>query len=175
MKKQFEKFFNYSNSLIYPLKKTIRWAIKSTEYAKILWKDFDWDFTYILILLQYKLKRTRLAILKDNIILRNEEVASQIEHVETLISKYLDNDFCKELYDAHDKKWGTRVKNEDASEPSNAPWDWPFRRENATTIKLHRQEKEEYMAIHELAEKERQKVFENIFDFMKKYMQQWWD
>jgi len=167
---------NIWGNLTHPFTRTFHWFVKSIQYSRLLWNDFDWDYSYILILLQYKLKRTRKRILDNNIILRAEEIAAQIKHAEDLIQKWYDDDFCKDLYEAHDKKWGKMV---DLSEPIEhngiKMYTWNMSRENATTPELQEQEKKEFMAIHQKAEEAKEKNFDELFAHIRKYIQGWWD
>jgi hypothetical protein len=50
-----------------------------------LWKDEDYDYAFVLRMMQYKLKRTREHILDHDIIVESEEVAAQIQRAENLI------------------------------------------------------------------------------------------
>lgn len=84
------------------LYRELRWRIKFFfrfikkifEYSyHILWHDEDWDLNYIIILLIYKLKRTRELMSHSDY--HKEEVKNILE-VETLLQSVLDND-CKNL------------------------------------------------------------------------------
>ena len=59
--------------------------IKIFQYIPIIWNDEDWDYDYLLLLLEYKLNRIKKCIRKNNII-----VESEISQIETSIDKTLD-------------------------------------------------------------------------------------
>lgn len=96
---------------------------KIIQYIPILWKDEDWDWEYILTLLIYKLKRTRLCILNNEIIESYQIVHDEILEVEKLFEKVIeDNYYSDEIQKLHEK-WGeldilnimkySNVKNEE--------------------------------------------------------------
>jgi len=167
---------NIWGKLTHPFRRVFWWIVKSVQYSILLWNDFDWDYSYILLLLQYKLKRTRERILDNNIILRAEEVAAQIKHAEDLIEKWKKDDFCTDLYEAHEKKWGKIV---DLSEPIDVNgmtmYTWNMSRENATTPELQEQEKKEAQEIYQKAEEAKEKNFDELFAHLRKHIQEWWD
>lgn len=163
-------------NITHPFRKVFHWIVKTTQYSKLLWNDFDWDYMYFLILMQYKLQRMRKCILEDNIILRSEEVAAQLKHAEDLIQRWLDDDFCTKEYEEHEKKWGKIV---DLSTPIDVGgkkmYEWNMSREKATTEELQQQEKDEQHAIHVKAEEEKQKCLTELFAHIRKHIQEWWD
>lgn len=164
------------SNLTHPFTKIFWWMVKSFQYSILLWKDFDWDYSYILILLQYKLRRTRKRILANDIILRSEEIAAQIKHAEDLIQNWRDNNWCEDLQEVHERKWGSTV---DLSEPIDVNgkqmWSWNISREKATTPELKKQEKREQRAIYQAMENAEEECWNSIFDHIKKRGRNWWD
>jgi len=164
------------HSLTYPFRRTWDWMVKSIQYSIVLWKDFDWDYTYILVLLQYKLKRTRKRILDNNIILRSEEVGAQIKHAEDLIQKWFDDDFCKDAQKAHDKKWGEIINfTKEVDWNGRKVHQLDIQRANVTTEEEKAQEEQEQRAIWNRQEYERQQCLDEIFAHIRKHIQEWWD
>lgn len=167
---------NIRGSLTYPFTRVFWWMVKSFQYSILLWKDCDWDYFYILILLQYKLKRTRKRILADNIVLHTEEVGAQIKHAEDLIQNWRDNNWCKDLQEMHEEKWGNTVNLFD---PINVigkrTWRWDMPREKATTPELQKQEKKEQRAIYQAMYNAEEECWNEIFDHIKEYGKNWWN
>lgn len=167
---------NHWDNLTHPFRKVFWWVVKVSQYSVVLWKDFDWDHVYFFILMQYKMKRMRERILANNMIVRAEEVGAQIKHAEDLIQKWIDDDFCAELHDAHEKKWG---KIQDLSKPivrgGQTFYEWDMSRENATTEELKKQEADEQREIYNKHEEARQKCLDDIFAHIRKHVQEWWD
>lgn len=101
-------------------------------------------------------------------------IANEILHVEKLIDKFMDDDFCAEEFAAHDEKWG---EMKIGSKPTNNPQllEMTFNRKNVLTEEDEEQEGKEFRVLLEKREKEKQECWDEIFDSMKKYMQGWWD
>lgn len=167
---------NIWSNLTHPFTRVFWWIIKSAQYSWFLRGDFDWDYSYILLLLQYKLKRTRKRILDNNIILRSEEVAAQIKHAEDLIQNWHDHNWCEDLQKAHEEKWGDTV---DLSEPIDVNgktiYTWDMSREKATTPELKDQEKKEQRVIYQAMEDAEQQNYDELFSHLRKHIQEWWD
>ena len=166
---------NIWGHITYPFAKFFDRMVKIVQYIPILWKDYDWDHMYFFVLMQYKLKRMRQRILKNNMIVRAEEIAAQIKHAEDLIEKWLNDDFCKEEYEAHEKKWGEMVDLSTPLDDGSGLWEWDMSREKCTTPELKQQESDESMAIHNKCEQERQKCLDDIFNHLRNHVQEWWD
>jgi len=177
--KEMSLWWNISNiwyNLTLPVRVLYAWIIKSFQYAWFLRNDYDFDYSSILILLQYKLSRTRKCITKNQIIVRADEIGAQIKHAEDLIEKWRTNDFCRDLYDAHDKKWGKIVdKFEPIEYKGIKMYKWNMTRENATTEELQSQERKESLDIHQKAREAEEKCLDDLFAHMRKYLQEWWD
>ena len=75
------------------LRKCVRWLTKVSQYARLLWDDEDWDYHFVLKLLQYKLSRTRKCIVKNRLITDANRVGREIWIAEKLIQRILDNEY----------------------------------------------------------------------------------
>ena len=160
-----------------PYARVFWWLVKSFQYSIFLWKDFDWDYCFFLMLMQYKLKRMKRQILANNIILRSEEVGSQIQHAEDLIEKYLTDDFCTAEQEAHEKKWG---ETKDLSRSiidtnGNKLYEWDMCREKATTEALKAQEKQEQRELYDKSEQEKEQCLTDLFNHIRLHIKEWWD
>lgn len=175
--------WNISNlwgRVTHPFTRTWHWFIKSIQYSRILWRDYDWDYGYILVLLKYKLQRTRKRITKDNLVLKTPLIANEILHVEKLIEKFMEHDFCAEEFEMHDKKWGkleidSTPVDDDTQSAKPKLYKAIFSRSNVKTVEDEEQEEKEFRALMDKQEREKQECWNEIFDTMKKYMQGWWD
>ena len=157
------------------IKRIVRFVGKVFAYLPVLWRDEDYDYAHILSLLQYKLKRTRLHILKHDIILDAQEVADQITHAETLIQRLQDDDYLPELEKAHTEKYGEQI-NTSRQSANNPDCDiWTYHRAKATTPELHEQERKEQQEIWRLVEEAREKDWNELFLFLRDNVRNWWD
>lgn len=171
--------WNISNiwgKLTHPFRRVFNWLIKSIQYSVFLWNDFDWDYSYILLLLQYKLKRTRKAIEKHQLVLRADEIAAQIKHAERLIENWKKNNWCEDLQAAHEEKWGKLVDLPEAIDINGTKtYAWDMTREKATTPELKNQEAKEQRAIYQAMTLAEEENFDELFAHIRKHIQEWWD
>lgn len=167
----------FLRKVTYTPRKIFRWTIKSFQYSIFLWGDYDWDYVYILKILQYKLKRTRKAIGTNQIIKTADLVAAEIKHAEDILEHLINDDFLEELNKAHEEKWG-KVKIDD-KEPVNIGgktyYTMKMYREKATTKKLQEQEHKETMYILNKQEEAKNKAKKQLFDFIANRIEGWWD
>lgn len=78
---------------------------KCKEYARFLRDDADFDWTYILLLLRYKLQRTRRCLLNGHLE-GAEKRAAEIQEVMDLLWKVTEHDYSGEALAAFYKKHG---------------------------------------------------------------------
>jgi len=156
--------------LWYAIDNFFHWIIKSIQYSWLLRKDFDWDSSYILILLRYKLQRTEKRIRENNHIGSAKRVSKQINYAIFLLDRILKGDFeyfPKEIR-ALEEKWG-QVK-------------MVFGKDNSITFiyplatgEEHEQATNEWFALHEKQYEEEQKDYARLFNHLNLYIQRWWD
>jgi len=147
---------------------------KLLAYIPILYNDFDWDWHFILILLKFKLKRTRECITNNDIIADAKKVSKQIKYAEDLIDQILNDDFCKEEWAAHNKKWGELHINS-VSIPGSTSSRYLFNRYNVTNKTEEEQEREEFRKISSLEVKRQLAADKKLFEHLRKYYRSWWD
>ena len=160
-------------------KKTYRFLRKLYAWSPILWNDFDWDYSYLLKILEFKLHRMADTIESNGIIVASDRVAKQIRYATFLIERIQEENYCKEEYAAHEEKWGEGVMNF-VDLPKDDPHYGTCSEMNMYTIKskqqgLEDQEKKEHMVIYERARDTRQKDLDRLFRHMRRYLERWWD
>jgi hypothetical protein len=132
---------------------------KIIQYIPLLWEDKDWDYTYILILLQYKLARTRRCIVGNEVISDRYRVAKQIRTCELLLDRLIKDDYCKDLFEEWHAMYptGSRFTGSGIIPPSTPAADKLLRKAG---------EMEEYQKKQDL------ELFAKIFT---KHVRTWWD
>jgi len=157
----------------------VEWIIKCVQYSIFLWKDCDWDYSYFIQLMQYKAKRMRKCIKKNNHLESNEQVVNEIQKFEDIIEDWINKDFVASEQAAHEKKWGEIIQDigKETTVLKNGLklYRWNPKRKNATTKKLHNQERKEQMKIYDLDNDRQMKQFNLIFDYLKEHLLRWWD
>lgn len=82
------------------IKRPISKIIKIFNYIPILWKDEDWDYSYLLDLVDYKLKRMCYCLANNDIVENNElaKMLLTIKETRTFIYNHLNADDVYEKY-----------------------------------------------------------------------------
>ena len=78
------------------------------DYAPLIWKDEDYDWSYIMYMLKYKIKRTREHIDEHKIFEGYEYKVSEMLEAEQMIERILKQDWLSDEFDAHMKKYPTK-------------------------------------------------------------------
>lgn len=147
---------------------------KMREYKKILRKDEDWDWAYILRLLQYKLERTRECIVSNGIIVEAPKVARQIREVEILLERVEKNRYYDDVSKDFRKKYGQirMISGKAKSGAKGVPVHIKYQREtprNAKKIRI------ESSRLWRQAERMQHRDLKRAFDLMLKNIWGWWD
>lgn len=161
---------------VYFFVRPVKKLIKITKYAIFLWNDFDFDYIYLLKIIDFKIERMRKEIVsspwKDG-----SEVVKQMEHVQDLLKHYIEDDFCDQEYE----DLSSRYKSIDRFEKcENGNYIWEIDYKEGDVIYKHNSEqaekiKEKFSELFDLKEKKRQKCKEEIFDCLKQNIEGWWD
>lgn len=145
---------------------------KIKEYAKILKDDFDWDYSYIIKLLLYKLKRTRECLVRNNVGPDTQKIEKQIKEVEFLLNKFMedkyDDFYLKDFY----KMYGDLELIEGEKVNGGVLVTTKFERETPEiSDAIHKM----YRKIRNKSDKAKQKDLTKAFYLLGKNIQNWWD
>ncbi|MFA6238070.1 MAG: hypothetical protein WC635_12125 [Bacteriovorax sp.] len=148
--------------------------LKMKEYEDILRKDRDFDWEYILVLLSYKLKRTKNCISEKGTHENASVVANQIEEVENLLNRVIENRYLKDISSEFEAKYGklninfkkTLDRNAYTIESSYSKTSSPKECKNA---------REDSITLFQIARYMRQDDLDLAFNMMAKNIQNWWD
>jgi hypothetical protein len=162
-----ETIIEIKNDITTSIYYNYKWIKKVIIYAKFLRKDYDHDFSSILRLLRFKISQVRNCIKTNNLIVRAEEVCSQMEHAEALIQRILDDEFNSEEISNHTKKWGLEYFPEDSDE-------WRVSK-IAMTPEQKIEMQDEFNEIVKLGFNRKEKCKRELFDHLYKYIEEWWD
>ena len=82
------------------------------KYSKFLRKNYEWDYTYIIDLLRYKIKRVRKYIKKHDIIERQslDKIVSQMTETEQLLERVVSYDYSADLEREFIEKFGGKIR-----------------------------------------------------------------
>lgn len=141
------------------IKRFGRWVSKSFGYSCMLWRDTDYDWSSILKILQYKLKRTREHITDHNIIIDAQDIGKEIRTVELLIDRIIADEYCNKEFEDHRTKWDDPTKNFIDNLNRNRT----------------EEERKEFEHISDKYNQLRRADFDLLFDTMKLKIETWWD
>ena len=164
--------------MLYKIRNFFDWIVKVISYSKLLWNDFDWDFTFILILLQYKIKRTRNNIGKYGIHEGKEKDCMQMKEIEDLLTRMIDDEWYGETaFKEFNSKWGelrmyTPIGEDRKSSSMMLPLILKHDNENTENSKEHDRE---LLKCSKREETLRQQDYKKCFNLLAKNIRNWWD
>lgn len=149
--------------------------IRKKKYARFMQTNYDWDYSYVLDLLRFKLRMTREYIQKNSLC-EKEAVAEKIRKIaetEAYLEKIVGDNYLFALIDDFNIRYG-KVKHcfEKIENSSNSRFatDWsdvaPEKLEEAKAV---------YATLHEKAEHQRKDDLRKAFDIMCEQIWDWWD
>lgn len=144
------------------------------EYRKVLRQDEDWDWTYILRLLHYKLERTRRCIVANDVIVEAPKVAKQIREVEVLLTRVEQDRYYDEISKDFRKKYGQIriITSKKVPGARSAPVEFKYTRETSANAKQIRKES---LRLCRQAELMQRRDLKRAFELMFKNIWGWWD
>jgi hypothetical protein len=168
LKEIFFAIFKYFPKHLY------RFCIKVIQYMPILYKDEDWDYHFLLILIRYKLSRMRKCIKKNNILLHTDKYCNQMKQIEDLIELILEDDFTKEEDRTHELKWG-KLQIESIPIPGQLASECRFLHLNVRTKKDEEEERKEHRKIMFLEMRRKKAAWNKLWSLLDKHCGNFWD
>jgi hypothetical protein len=148
--------------------------VRLWQYSPILMNDVDWDYSRILVMLQYKIKRTRLHMDSHDVLVHSKKYVRQMKQVEELIEQILDDDFTKVEDAAHDEKWG-KMRMTGIDKDGNDGTYCRFLRLNVRTMADEEQERKEHRNITKLGMRRNEAAWNKLWKLINLNMRHWWD
>lgn len=149
------------------------YAKKVRDYAKFLKHDFDWDWSYLIRLIEFKLRRMRDCI-AHGYIADKKQVCAQIKEVADLLKKVDSHDYHSEAFKKFHKKYGrAKMVFKECAPPNKHAKQLVFIYPNGkeATKAMNRQ----HVALGKLADQRMQDDIEKAFSLMAKSLRRWWD
>jgi len=137
------------------------------EWSKILWDDFDWDYDFLLKILDYKLKKMRKYFDNSNIT-TVEEYQSILNEIDTCINaieQLRNRDYIDEIYKEYYDKYPTTIES------------WIDEQRNVVHgIKMMNKERKKLFDIAYKKEKNKENELNHmLFDTIRDNYEKWWD
>lgn len=127
-------------------------------YAKMSWTidKFDWDYSYMIDYLAWKIHRMHLCLEKNGVIC-DKRCLRQMKVTEVLLRRHLRGKYFEDEWDKHIQKWGERGPGKNGSS------------------KQKKQYREEFINLMNKGDVARRKDLIVACRIIGKYSEGWWD
>jgi len=163
---QIKDFFLYD--IKYGIQNLIKWF-------PIIWKDRNWDHTFIYIIMRNKLHFTEQLIRNHGNHVRNIKDANDIKLCVDILDRLSKDDYYEHAFKRHEEKWGeAQHRFEDCDEsPEYQSFhiDYP----NVTSEKTKKLQKRDFRRSCKHEANLREQDLDMLFTYMRKHIQGWWD
>lgn len=142
------------------------------------YREYDWDHSYIMEMLEIKITRTRDCILKNNHLSKDslERIRKSTTEAIAVIASIRKDEFCEKEREAHDKKWGKlRSFMENKWSADTLGRRWISLRDNANTDAKKRKELKESRKLWALEESRKRDAYARLGEIFKTELEGWWD
>lgn len=153
--------------IYHSFKNIIRWI-------PILWKDRDWDWHFLLIIIQFKLKRMEKYHRKHGTSLNANKYADDMRKVHLAIGRILNETrYCELDYKHHEEKYGELQMLD--GEKTKYGTTIKFWYSKVNTEEEYEEASKAARKIYERADYLKKQDFDFIFKEMRKHIRDWWD
>jgi len=133
-------------------------------WLPVIWKDHNFDYEYIFIILRHKLQKMRDDFRsKDAVGAEANKRANEMELAIEVLDRLTAQDYIINCTENHDKKWG------------DIYWENGIKRYYVKTEKDKIQEAKEYKKCCELADLQEKQDLDYLFKLLRKHIYTWWD
>lgn len=143
-----------------------RGIINLLKWFKIIWNDRNWDYIYIIKLLEFKIKLMEQDFNKNSNFIDAEKILKELKIVRLLCNKLIKDNYEEEQLYSHDKKWGELDLDFNNDEIL-------LLRENAKNKEDQVKETKEFLKKIEKAEVNKKSDINFLFKFISRNIQKW--
>jgi hypothetical protein len=167
-----EKLFD----IYYDIRAWIEWMRRAFDYAKLGYKNYDFDALTIERYLLFKLKRVQDALINGHVDLTVEMGPKKMKALKLCI-KLLErlNGHYHRFLDMHDAKWGEMECWFEPTERGDGSSYWRSKRPKANTPELQEQERKEFLEAVRADDREEMRDRRLVYRIIEKYICYWWD
>lgn len=148
------------------------------RWMPTIWKDRDWDGSYILTILIKKIELQRETIINNKIVHQDElkVMEGDMSKCLELLKKANDEwgNYEEPLVDQHDKKWGKREFDFVPIEDKNL-FEMKLNYERDLTDEEKEQERKDFSEGLEKARRERERDLAEAMGIIARHVDEWWD
>lgn len=156
------------NSIITSIKNIFRWI-------PIIWKDRDWDHTFLYKVLRFKLSNMERYSRNNGHHVNSERDANRIKICVNLLNRLLNDEYHDIVFKKHYEKWGKPKFNwTDIKDRPNYS-ELKIIKPNVVTKEDEEKESNEYRNLMQIEANSRQRDIDYLFEIIRKHHQEWWD
>ncbi len=172
MKEMLEGMYDKVDNQIRRLRTGVKNLIK---WFPIIWKDRDWDYHYLMIMLRYKLICMEKLIRENARHVGYERSTNNMKKCIMTLNRIIDDRYYDLAFGPHDRKWGEIDMDWHECEDSPDLCQLELSRPNAVTEEEKDLETKQFRVCSKnMSNLERQDVV-YLFSMMTKYVKEWWD
>ena len=141
-------------------------SVKNLWYwLPVVWRDRQWDYDYLFILLEHKLSRMEEFY---STVGGQHKVANRIHYCRCLCTRLVEDRYLYNSLRYHKKQWGEAriIWNENVLSDIAVPklYGWAREEEKRIRNRLYKEE-----------DRQREQDLEQLFLHLRKYVRTWWD
>lgn len=148
--------------------------IRACSFFKIGYYNYDFDYTYLLEIMKFKLERMEKCI-RRGCHEEADKVADEVKYAVKILKRLVDNNYSKIYGRLHNKRWGELIT---WWEPCSNNQKMSIHHSKFSKAKTKRQQKKaskEFMTYMKEADERWEEDMEDIFQYISKNLQKWWD
>lgn len=143
------------------------------SWLPIIWADQDWDWEYLVIILNRKLANMERFFSGDDTHLENsDKTLTQIKYARILTDRILADEYLNMAFRIHEKKWGKAVYG---SIPSECGATFTVNYPNVKTERDEEHARRDARAAFQRSDLAKKQDIDELFAIMAKHIQGWWD
>lgn len=158
------------------IKNLIDCFLRGLAFFKIGFTNYDFDWHYLIILMEFKLRRMEKVIRNGNNAEANK-VADQVKVAIALCERISNCNYLENVLNPHEEKWGIRdwyfIPCEDTT-TSYSQLKWK-KYPKAKNEKENKQAEKEYTQLCKHSDMLEKQDIEYLLIYLKKHLKGWWD
>ena len=150
------------------------------DFLPLIWKGYDWDYSYAIEVFQHQLKRMADHIGSDKAWgVEHKRTASRIRTAIELMDKVYDEEYAMEHMDMIDKLYGRTkydfVESDEKDENGYPYFEWIKTNELAVDEEHQKEIDEVRQQMFILGQEKQKRAHKLLWDFIEHNIQRWWD
>ncbi len=154
----------------------IKYGIKNLiQWFPVIWKDRQWDYLFIYLILRHKLHLTEQMTRKYGHHTKHIQDADKIKKCVLLLDRLIEDDYHENIFKHYDEKWGEMevIYKDSTDYPDCCEVDMKY--PNVKTKEDEILKSKEYKLLSNKPEELKKQDIDLLFKLMRKNIQTWWD